>query len=175
MIRPLLGPFRCGVSELSQERGERVHRQGTGVAGRFRHSTDLLQQLFASDLSRGLHALAFHQLRDRRSAGHGRDATLGAEADVRDAIPFQFQSEFQNIAAHRILQSCGRVGRFDLTCISRILKMIYKFGRIHGSIVMWRASVRLVSYQGCDYMILSIALWACSRTAGGDASEARVE
>jgi hypothetical protein len=29
-------------SELPQERGERVHHQGTGVAGRFRHSTDLL-------------------------------------------------------------------------------------------------------------------------------------
>ena len=111
-------------SHIPQERLQSVYRENACVVGRLWHSTDLPQQVFPSDLPRGLYAYAFCQLRDRRRARHGRHATLRAKSDIGNAIPLQLQSEFQNVATCRILQARGRVGLFNLSCISRILKMV---------------------------------------------------
>ncbi len=78
------------MSDVPKERGERVHRQVAGVGGGLRQATDSANQLFPAHLARFVYAFAFSQLRDGRSASHRRNAALGAEANVGDALPVQF-------------------------------------------------------------------------------------
>src|SRR6267143_5178573 len=77
-------------SELSQERGERVHRQVAGVGGGLRQATDFPNQLFPAYVQGFVYILAFDQLRDGRPARHRRNAALGTKANIGDATAFQF-------------------------------------------------------------------------------------
>jgi hypothetical protein len=130
-------------SNLPQERGERVDGQVAGVVGGWRQASDSANQVFPAHLPRFLQTFALDQFGDGRSAGHRRNTALGAKANVDnpDARAFRFrlfqsQAEFENVSAHRIFQLRDGVGRFQFTGVSRILKMVEKFGGIHMAIVM---------------------------------------
>lgn len=119
-----------------QERSERVHCQLPSVRGRLWHSANVSHQFFPAHPPRFLDGLAFGQFGDSRSAGHRRNASLGAETNVGDALVLQLQREFENVSASWVFETRGRVGRRNFTGISRVLKMIQKLGRIHTAIVM---------------------------------------
>jgi hypothetical protein len=106
------------------------------VGGSLRQATDFSNQLFPAQLPRFFYGLSCDQLRDRRAAGHRWNAALGAKAYFSDALPSQFQSEFQNVSASGVFQARGAVGSFNLARVSRVLKMVEEFGGIHRAIVM---------------------------------------
>ncbi len=124
------------ASQLLQKCDEGIDRQGGGVAGDFRQSTYVVQQVFPSDLTSRDHRLASCQLGDGRTARHRRNAALGAKADVGDAIPFQSHREFEDVAADWILQARGGIGRVDCAGVARVLEMVKEFGGVHIAIVM---------------------------------------
>ena len=92
------------------------------MGGGLRQASDFADQLFPAQLPRFVYIFAFDQFGDGRTAGHRRNATLGAKADVGDALPFQFQGELQNVSASGVLQLRNGVGSFDFTGVSRVLK-----------------------------------------------------
>lgn len=116
------------------------------MGGSLRQATNFLNQFFPAQLPRFFYALAFQQLGNRRAAGHGWNTALGAEADVGDALRFRFwlfqsevlqsKAELQNVSASGVFELRDGVGIFDLTGVSRVLKMIEEFGGIHRAIVM---------------------------------------
>jgi len=106
------------------------------VGGGWRQASDFADQLFPAHLPGFVYIFALDQLRDRRTAGHRRNATLGTKANVGDAPAFQFQREFQNVSAGGVFQARGAVGSFNLARVSGVLKMVQEFGRIHILIVM---------------------------------------
>ena len=108
------------------------------MGGGLRQAADFANQLFPAYAPGLVYIFAFDQLRDGRSAGHRRNAALGTKANVGDALAFQLKCELQNVSAGGVLQLRGGVGSFDLACVSWVLKMIEKFGRIHRAIVMRR-------------------------------------
>jgi len=108
------------------------------VRGGLWQATDFAKQLFPAHLPRFFYILAFDQLGDGRPAGHRWHTSLGAKANVGDAIPIQFQREYQDVPANGILRPCERVRSFNLARVSRVLKMIQEFGGIHRAIVMWQ-------------------------------------
>ncbi len=136
---------RLATLHVSQKRGERVHRKVTGVVGGWGQASDFADQLFPAQFAGFGYSLVFHQLGDCRTAGHGWDAALGAEANIDDAhgvrvdlfrLFFQFQGEFQNVSADGVFQARGAIGSFKFSRVSRILKMIEQFRGIHRAIVI---------------------------------------
>jgi len=120
-----------------------IDRQLAGVAGRLGHAANFPQQLFPADLPRLFHSHGFHQLRNRRPAGHRWNAAFGTKANVGDALFFQFQREFQDVSAGGVFQLRGGVGSFNHTRVSWVLEMVEEFGRIHRAIVMRRGLIPL--------------------------------
>ena len=108
----------------------------TRVTGRFGHSADSLEQLLPADFPRLIGRLAFRQLCDGRSASQRGNAAFGAKTNVRDAIPFQFESEFEHVTADGVLHLHDGVWRLDFSGVSWILKMVEQLCRIHKLIVM---------------------------------------
>lgn len=94
-----------------------------------RQASDFFHQLFPADFSRFVDFFPFHQLGDRRSASHRRNATFGAKANVGDALAFPFftfkaKRKFENIAADRILESRCAIRRLNFTRVARMLEMV---------------------------------------------------
>jgi hypothetical protein len=105
------------------------------VPGSLWEFADLLQQLFPADLSRLLHALAFGQLRDRRSARHRRHASLRPKPYVDDPISLQLHTQLQNVAARWVFQPRSGICSLHDAGVTRILEMVQQLGRIHTPIV----------------------------------------
>jgi hypothetical protein len=111
------------------------------MRGGLRQAPDFANQLFPAHVPGFVYTLAIDQLRDGRPAGHRRNTALGAKANVGDSVAFQFNCEFKNVSASGVLQLRGGVGGFDFTRVSRVLKMVQEFGRIHKAIVMREALI----------------------------------
>src|SRR6266702_243258 len=87
-------------------------------------SADRLYDLFPADgLSRN-ERFALRHLRHERCACHCRNAPLGFETNLSEAVVLHSRKQFQNVSASRILQSyvCIRIGKF--TGIARMLEVI---------------------------------------------------
>jgi hypothetical protein len=120
-------------SHVSQERGQRVDGEVAGMVGGWRQASDFADQFFPAQIAGFGYSSSLHQLGDGRTAGHGWNATLGAEANVGDALDvqvrrfqwlFQFDAQLQNVSADGVFQARGLVGSFHLARIARVLKMI---------------------------------------------------
>ena len=105
------------------------------VAGSFRQTSDFYKQLFPADSSRRVNGFALDQLSDCRSASHRRHATFGAKSYVAYRTFGQLQAQFQNVSASRIFQPRRCIGLFHDAGISRMLKIVEQFGRIHSAIL----------------------------------------
>lgn len=86
-------------------------------------------------MPRFVRGLSSDQLCNRGAAGDSRDATPGTKADIGDHGALPAEGKFQNVTACRIFQASHTIRGYDFSCISRILKMVEKFRRIHQAIV----------------------------------------
>jgi len=101
-----------------------------------RQATHFFNQFFPADAPCRVDTLALRQLRNRRTASHRRHAPFGKKTNFGDLTAVESNAQFENVSAHGILQSRGSVRCFDRTWVSRILKMIENFSRVHRRIVM---------------------------------------
>jgi len=108
-----------------------------GVGRTFRQPTHSQYQFFPAQSPGCFHSFSLHQLRDRRTASHSRNAPFGQKTDFCDMAVRNLQAQFQNIAAGWIfeLYGCVRIG--NLARVPGILKMIEQLRRIHPRIVTW--------------------------------------
>ena len=96
-----------------------------------RQTSDSLHQFFPPQYASGCHTSSLHQLRERRSASHRGNTSLGEKTDFHDTAICNPHAQFQNIAARWIfeLHRCIRIHHFAR--VTRILKVIEKLRRIH--------------------------------------------
>lgn len=118
------------------------------MAGCFRQAADFAFQVFPVDLLGIAYVFANHQLGESGPACHRRDASLGPKANIGDAISLQPQAKLENIAAYGVFQPRARIGRFDRSRVSRILKMVQDFRRVHRPIVMRACGVFSLNGSG---------------------------
>ncbi len=112
----------------------------TGVRRRFGKASYSFYQLFPADSSCLFDHLSLDDLRNRRTARHGGDASFRAETNVGDAVAFELDRKFQNVPAGGVFQLRGSVGRLDVSGVARILKMVEDFEGIHSAIVNPRSA-----------------------------------
>ncbi len=114
------------------------------MAGVFRslgQAADYCDHLFPAHPPGFIDGLSLNQLRDCRPAGHGRNAAFRTKANLADALPFQSNREFKNVAAGRIFQASHRIRSLHFAGVARVPKVVEEFGGIHTAIVLPEARV----------------------------------
>jgi len=80
--------------ELLQSRRECIHRQVAGVIRSFGQTADSLDQVFSPQPAGRFDRSSLHELRECRTASHGRNATFGKKTDFRDMAVCNLHGQF---------------------------------------------------------------------------------
>ena len=130
--------------KLSQHRLQRIHRQVARVRRRRRQSAHRAHQLFLASASapRLFSSRAPAPSAPNRTPSRPRNPWRG-NGSPRSGPPCNFQREFQNVAAGRILDARRRVRIGNRPRVARVLKMIENSAGIHVPCQILRADRRL--------------------------------
>ena len=139
---------------MIEHRRERIHGQMAGVRRGFRQTANGLNDFLASQTAGCLQRHSANQLRKRRTASHGRNASFREKADFRDVTLSNPHAQLQNVAASGILdlRSCVGVGCF--AGVAGMLEVIEKLGRIHlknCNVLRWKSTIRLSTIHLHDF------------------------
>ena len=105
------------------------------MPGSLRQPTNPQDQFFPADAPCLLNGSTIDQFGYRRAARHRRHASFGEKANVSDPVTLQLQRKFQNIPARGVFQLRRGIRLRDLARITRVLKVIEEFRRVHSVIV----------------------------------------
>jgi len=125
-----------------------------GVRRGFRQTPDDLHNFFASQSAGRLKRYSGNQLRKRGPASHGRDASFGEKADLRDVTLSNLYAQLQNVAASGILDLRGCVGVGYFAGVAGMLEVIEKLRRIHlknCNVLRWKSTIRLSTIHIHDF------------------------
>ena len=86
----------------------------------------MIYKLFPAEFGYLRKSSSLREFGDCRSARHGRNATFGTKADLRNSVLNGTDGKFENISANRILLSDDHIGIFHLPGVSGVLEMIEK-------------------------------------------------
>ncbi len=94
-----------------------------------RQPSNFLNQLFPANLPGFVHFSSFDQLGDRRPASHRWNAAFSSKTNVGNALAFPFSTfkpkrKFENIAAHRILESRAPIRRLHCTRVAWMFEVV---------------------------------------------------
>jgi len=104
------------------------------IRGR-RNTSDRRENIARCERRRRSNGPSSGQFRDGRPASHGWNAALRLEANFGDDVSLQQSAELEYVSTNRIFYLCRGLRIGQNSCISRVLEMMEKLGRIHPSIV----------------------------------------
>ena len=123
------GPFSCRwLAERLQSFVQCVNRQLCSVGGSLWEPSQTFDNLFPLDRPRFSQRAPLYQFHQLRSAGDGRNATLGLEARFGDTTTRDAHRHPHDVAAGRIANLYQRVGLGDVARIARVLKVVQDLG-----------------------------------------------
>ena len=105
-----------------------------GMTGGLGKASHFVQKVFPAYQAGLFQGLTFYEFGNRRTTGHGRNAAFGPKTDIRNAVIFQAEREFEGVSAGGVFLARGAIRSLERAYISRVLKVIEQFGGVHREI-----------------------------------------
>lgn len=115
------------LNQFGQNCRQRINREMRSMNGSIWQATQRFNQVLTLNCSRFINRVTFRHLRETRSSSNRSHAATGTKANVFDSAAGNFYRQVHDVATRRVFYACLRVSLRELTCVSRILKMIENF------------------------------------------------
>lgn len=116
------------------------------MSGSLGYSFDFAQNIFSPYRENVLYPSTLQKRRDRRTAGHGGNASFGSKSDSSNHPFAHFGREFEDVSTSRVFSPHTHVCGRQITRMAGVFEVIQELGRIHFSIVP--SQFTTVSYAG---------------------------
>src|SRR5216684_46304 len=116
------------------------------MGGGLREAADGGNYVFAAQFACVIDCLSRNQFSQRRTASHGRDASLGLEAYFGNAPGAELQCQSQHVSAGGVFNFDRRIRIGNIAGVARVLKVIKRWSGIHRNDIVKRTTTGL--YEG---------------------------